>query len=110
MRYYLIDEISKKDMEKINIFLTDHAVQSEMEGLFWVQIPESLLGPVQTIHRECQPYQFAVELGMDWLKAEFFIRSQGNLRCTCPAYCTHEQGEFILQYLDKMIQTLDIRT
>jgi hypothetical protein len=110
MRYYLIDEISDKDMEKINTFLIENAVQSEMEGLFWVQIPENLLGPVQTTHKNCQPYLFAVELGMDWLKTEFFIRSQGNLRCTCPAYCTPEQGDFIIQYIDNMIQTLDIKT
>ncbi len=110
MRYYLIDEISNQDMEKINTFLIDHALQSEMEGLFWVQIPEDLLNPTQVTHGTCQPYLFAIELGMDWLKAEFFIRSQNNLRCTCPAYCTPEQGEFIIQYLQDMIQTLNIQT
>ena len=43
MRYYLIDEISLSDMEKINIFLKENTIGSELEKFFWGRIPKDLL-------------------------------------------------------------------
>jgi hypothetical protein len=110
MRYYLVDEISLSDMEKLNTFLGQDAIRSELEQLFWIQIPNELLNDIQVMHRECQPYQFAIELGNEWLKAEFFIRSKNNLRCACSEYCTPPQRDFIIQYIQDILETLDIKT
>ncbi len=110
MRYYLVDEISLSDMEKLNTFLRQDAIRSELEQLFWIQIPKELLNDIQAMHRECQPYQFAIEVGSEWLKAEFFIRSRNNLRCTCSEYCTPSQRDFIIQYIQDMLETLEIKT
>ena len=75
MRYYLIDEISHQDMEKVNRYLYRAAMRSELEKLFWVKIPKGLLSEIQFQHIECGPHVFAIEPGTDWIKIEFFIRN-----------------------------------
>jgi len=110
MRYYLIDEISYSDMEKINKFLKQNAIRSELEKLFWVKIPADLLNDIQFQHVECGPHVFAVELGTDWIRMEFFIRNQKDLRCTCQGYCTPLQRNFVLNFAQKTIEDLGIRT
>ena len=110
MRYYLIDEISHADMEKINDFLNQAAIRSELEKLFWVKIPEDLLSEAQFQHIQCGPHVFAVELGTDWIKIEFFIRNLKDLQCTCQDYCTSQQRDFLINFVQKMIEDLGIRT
>ena len=110
MRYYLIDEITSSDMEKINHFLQEEALKSPLEKLFWVQVPEKHLNDTQKAHCNCLPYVFAIELGQDWLKAEFFVRSQNDLKCSCSGYCTPVQRNFVIDYIQDMVETLEIRT
>ena len=110
MRAYLIDEISRKDMEKIAEFLKKNAIPSSMDKVFWIQIPEQLLTKEQMAHKECMPYMCAVELGKDWIKVEFFVRSSKNIKCTCCRYCTDEQRNFIINYTNNMIEQLGVRT
>ena len=110
MRYYLIDEISKPDMEKIDEFLKRNAISSEMEKLFWVQIPKELLSDIQSEHRDCQPHLFSIELGTDLMKVEFFIRNLNRFKCKCQGYCTLEQRNFILNFSQNIIEELGIKT
>jgi hypothetical protein len=110
MRYYFVDEISPSDMERVHSFLKEKASASPMEGLLWVSIPKDRLSHVQIAHSDCQPHFFAIELGTDWLKAEMFIRGQDNVRCTCSTYATSEQHDYIIHYVQDMIDTLDIQT
>ena len=110
MRCYLIDEISISDMEKISGFLKENVLRSEMEDLFWVEIPKDYLNEIQTQHQKCQPYIFAIELGSDWIKTEFLVRNSKDLRCSCNSYCTPMQRNFILDFMDSMIGELNIRT
>ncbi|RLB11444.1 MAG: hypothetical protein DRG27_01195 [Deltaproteobacteria bacterium] len=110
MRSYFIDEISKKDMQKIEEFLKNNAISSPIEGLFWIQIPEQLLTKEQAEHKECAPHICALELGRDWIKLELFVRSAKSLRCTCCGYCTEEQRDFIISYANRMIDQLGVRT
>ena len=110
MRSYLIDEISLSDMEKIDEFLKQNAIRSNLEMIFWVKIPEDLLSDIQYQHRECEPHVFAIELGADWIKLEFFVRNLKDLQCVCSGYCTPQQRVFILNYAHKIIKDLDLRT
>ncbi len=110
MRAYLIDEISASDMEKIIRFLKENGCQSTLDDIFWVEIPEDLLAGVQSEHKNCRPHVFAMEKGDHWVKAEFFVRSLKNMRCDCQRYCTPQQREFILNFVHRMINALDIRT
>ncbi|MFC1819907.1 hypothetical protein ACFLZG_02325 [Thermodesulfobacteriota bacterium] len=110
MRCYLIDEISLSGMEKIDRFLKENNLRSEMEKLFWVEIPKAYLNEKQSRHRKCQPYIFAIELGYDWIKAEYFIRNSKDLRCSCSGYCNTKQRDFISDYMESVIEELNIRT
>ena len=110
MKYYLVDEISDKDMDKIRGFLKQNAVESQIEGLFWIELSEDLLNKQQSLHKGCQPYRFALEMGKDWIKAELFIRSSDNIRCDCSGYCNASQRDFISNFIESMISKLSIKT
>jgi hypothetical protein len=110
MRAYLIDEISASDLDKIKNFLENHAIKSNLDQVFWVQIPDNLLTATQLEHRECRPHVFSVELGSSWVKIEFFIRSLSNMRCTCPGYCSPEQMSYIIAFSHSMIEQVGLRT
>ena len=110
MRSYMIDEIKASDIENINAFLNENAVSSGLDRLFWVEIPQDLLGEIQFQHKDCQPHVFAVELGDDWVRMEFLIRSMKNMQCTCPAYCTEQQQRFIINFALGMLEQLDVST
>ncbi len=110
MRSYLIDEISPSDIEKIHAFLKENSVSSSLDQLFWVMIPQDLLSETQYRHRDCQPHVFAVELGEDWLKMEFLVRSLNNMQCTCPGYSTKQQQNFIINFALGILKQLDIGT
>lgn len=110
MRSYMIDEINSSDIEKINAFLKENAISSSLDQLFWVKIPQDLLSEIQFQHNDCQPHAFAVELGDDWVKLEFLIRSMKNMQCTCPDYCTEQQQKFIINFALGMLEQLDVST
>ena len=75
-----------------------------------MELPEDLLAAVQVEHRACKPHGFAVEVGSNWVKSEFFIRSLKGMRCECQRYCDRQQRDFILNFVDGMTDALDIRT
>ncbi len=110
MRSYLIDEIIKSDLEKITDFLKENAVKSNVDQVFWLKIPHDLLNETQFQHSDCQPYAIAVELGPNWMRLEFLVRSLSNMRCTCPDYCTKQQRNYVINFAHKMIQKLGIKT
>ncbi len=110
MRSYLIDEISPSALEKVSGFLHKNAISSNLDQIFWVQIPEDLLSRTQFQHHNCQPYVFAVELGSDWVKLEFFVRSLKSMRCMCSGYSTAQQERYIISLARSLIEQLDIKT
>ena len=110
MRSYLIDEISAPDMDRVREYLKEKAIISGLEQVFWVQMPDDLLNETQLKHRECSPHVFAVELGEDWLRLEFFVRSLKSMRCTCPGYATSAQRDHVISFAHEMIRSLGIST
>ncbi len=110
MRAYLIDEIPAGEMGRIKTFLGEHATQSSLDQIFWVRIPDDLLSETQFLHTQCQPHVFAVELGDNWIKLEFFVRTLKSLRCDCPAYCTPMQRDYVCRFGDGIVERLNIST
>lgn len=110
MKYYLIDEISVPDMEKLLVFLRDKGIASGLEGVFWIKVPEEYLDEIQSGHMDCKPYVFAVEPGKGEIKAELFIRSSKGMKCSCSGYPDPGQSLFVIRLMDEMIRELDIRT
>ena len=111
MKSYYVDEISTSDLDKITTYLNENAMESGMERLFWIEMPLDNLTMVQSEHySRCKPYRFAVETGDTWLRAEFFVRTSVKFRCDCNGYCNEKQNEYIMSYIDGMLNKLDIRT
>ena len=97
-------------MKKITTYLKEKSIRSRLESVFWVEIPSDLLSETQSEHKDCSPYVFAAELGDDWFKAEFFIRTLEGMGCDCQNYATSQQRDFIIDFSHTMIDALDIQT
>ena len=110
MKAYVLDEINAENIENIIRFLKENTSQSTMEQLFWVEFPQDLLNPLQFQHTACQPHAFAIEIGQDWVKFEFLVRSLETMKCDCTAYCTNSQRDYIINFADGMLDQLNIGT
>ncbi|OGP71605.1 MAG: hypothetical protein A2Z73_04695 [Deltaproteobacteria bacterium RBG_13_60_28] len=110
MRQYQLDEISRKDIPRVLDYLQEHAQASSLEGVWWVDLPEDLLSPEQFAHADCRPFRFAVELGDNFVRFEFLIRSRETMRCACIGYATRGQRDFILAFADRLVEDLALRT
>lgn len=109
MKSYVIDEISSSDMVKIRDYLENATQKSEIKDIFWARLPEDLLNGTQYHHKDCMPHVFAIELGRDWVKFEFLVRSLVTISCQCQGYGTSQQIAFIMEYADRMITELGVR-
>jgi hypothetical protein len=110
MRQYLLDEITRDDVPRIREYLHQHATPAGLEGIWWVDLTEDLLSPEQFSHQDCRPFRFAVELGDNFVRFEFLIRSLQTMRCSCIGYATRTQRDFILAFADRLVQDLALRT
>lgn len=109
MRSYQIDEFTPEQMETINARFTEKGFASSIPLLFQIPLPDDLMGPEQTEHAEsCGPFYMAVETGKDWLRLEFLVRARQILRCSCVAYATKEQRDFMMDYIDTTLKEWDI--
>jgi hypothetical protein len=110
MRQYVLDEISRADIPRIRDYLDAHASPSSLEDIWWVDLKDDLLGPEQFSHQEHQPFRFAVEVGQNFVRFEFLIRSRQTMRCACIGYATRAQRDFILSFADHLVEDLALRT
>jgi len=110
MRYYLIDEISKSDMEKIKNHLSDRVLKSGLDDIYWAELPDDFLTGTQSEHDSCKPYVFGLELGANSLKAELFVRNRNRFGCACQQYCDDRQRNYVIDFVLSLIDELNIRT
>ncbi len=109
MRQFLVDEIPRRQMEAVKLYLKEKAVTTGMEEIFWLEIPEGLLSPIQGEHQACGPHYLAIETGQDFVKFEFLVRCGQRLRCDCVQYATPDQEAYLLTFAQTLLQDLDIR-
>jgi len=110
MKSYYLDEISASDLDKIISYLNKNAIESGMDRLYWIEMPQDCLTGFQSAHSECKPHRFAIETGDTWIRAEFFLRTSVKFRCDCNGYCDDRQTKFIMSYIDNMLDKLGVRT
>jgi protein involved in sex pheromone biosynthesis len=109
MRQYLIDEITFLERDNIESYLKRSLRQGPIEGVFWLEVPPDLYGPEQQGHERCGPFYFSVILEEKTLRCEFLVRSSHNMHCTCIAWATPAQRQFILDYVDRLLAEEMIR-
>jgi hypothetical protein len=110
MRQYLLDEMPRDDVARVRDYLNQHAIAAGIADIWWIDLQEDLLSPEQFDHRDCRPHRFAVEVGDDFVRFEFLIRSLQTMRCSCIAYATRQQRDFIMGYADRLVEELALRT
>lgn len=103
MRQFVVDELSREELASIDNYLKRQAQASGIGGIFWLPLPDSLLGPSQDGHAACGPFVFAIEVRESSVHFELLVRSQANLHCACTAYATPEQREFFLAFIDRLL-------
>ena len=103
MRQLLIDEISFLERDNLDSYLKRTLQPGPLDGVFWLTVPPDLLGPEQQGHEKCGPFYFAVILEEKAIRFELLVRSQSNLHCSCIAYATDAQREFVFDFADRML-------
>ena len=103
MRQYLIDEITFLERDNIESYLKRSLKLGPIEGVFWLEVPPDLLGPAQQGHEKCGPFYFSVILEEKTLRFEFLVRSSHNMHCSCIAWSTAAQRQFVLDFADRLL-------
>ena len=109
MRQIIIDDLSPMERDNIDSFLKRSLKQGPMIGLYWIELTADLLSPAQHGHDQCGPFYLAVEVENSSVRFELLVRSHANLHCTCIAYATPVQREFVLGFIDRMLSDEMIR-
>lgn len=93
-------------MERDNIdsYLKRTLQPGPMIGLYWIVLPADLYSGAQQGHDEHGPFYLAVEVEQSLVRFELLVRSQSNLHCTCIAYASPTQRQFVLDLIDRMIE------
>ena len=108
MKQYVIDELRPADYQKLRAFLDDKWGTAEFGGVYWIPLVTDQLGATQTEHKSCQPFHFAIELEPTRLSCELLIRTRQRIRCDCIGYATETQRNWIIEYLDNILEELSI--
>ncbi len=103
MRQIVIDELSPMERDNLDSFLKRTLKPGPMIGIYWFVLPEDLHSDAQQGHTDCGPFYLAVELEAARLCFELLVRSPTNLHCSCIAYATAVQRQFVLDFIDKML-------
>jgi hypothetical protein len=103
MRQIVIDELSSMERDNIDSYLKRSLRQGPMIGLYWIVLTPDLLSPAQHGHDRCGPFYLGVEVGSSSVRFELLVRSHANLHCSCIAHATPVQRQFVLDFIDKML-------
>ena len=106
----MVDELTREERDNIDSYLKRTLKPGPLVGLYWMTVPQDLLAEAQQGHEQCGPFYVAVELEEDTIRFELLIRSQSNLHCSCIAYATQAQRDFVLRFVDTMLAEELIRS
>lgn len=114
MRNYYIEDIADQDIDSFEKKMLALQMNGSIEGIFYLPLPEKLLTQEQQAHQnECGPYYLSLEVLRDLagnvLKMELLVRAHSKIRCSCVAYCTPAQRNHMIDYLDELLESFDIK-
>lgn len=109
MRQLVIDELSILERDNLDSYLKRTLAPGPISGIFWIKLPDDLLAEAQRGHEQCGPFYLAVEIEEKRICFELLVRSKTNLHCTCIAYATPVQRQFVLDFIDKMLSEEQIK-
>ncbi|MDP3427462.1 MAG: hypothetical protein Q8S17_08800, partial [Humidesulfovibrio sp.] len=99
-----------EQLEQVAQRLASMGLSGPLDGIYYLPVALDLLTDEQRQHHgECGPYIFVLEAaGETSLKLELLVRAQGKLRCSCVAYATPAQRDFIMDYMDNFLREMEI--
>lgn len=109
MRQFVIDELSILEKDNLESYLKRNLKPGAMAGIYWIELTDDLLAEAQRSHEQCGPFYLAVEIEEKRLCFELLVRSKTNLHCTCIAYATEVQRQFVLDFIDRMLEEEQIK-
>lgn len=109
MRQYMIDEISFLERDNLDSYLKRTLKPGGIEGVFFLTVPPDLLGSEQQGHDDCGPFYCTVILEQNSIRFELLVRSAANMHCSCIAWATQAQRQFVLDFADRMLTEEMIR-
>ena len=110
MKQYVIDQLRENDFLQLEDYLNNNGEAGELQGIYWITLPESFLERTQLDHSDCQPFYFAVNLDPNSISFELLIRTRSRLRCGCIQYASKKQRDYILAYADGLFEKLKLKT
>ncbi|OQY11427.1 MAG: hypothetical protein B6I31_04945 [Desulfobacteraceae bacterium 4572_19] len=110
MKQYVIDDIRLEDYGKIKDYLGETYGKPDLGGIYWIPLLQELLTDVQAEHKGCHPLVFAVDLSEKRLECEFLVRTKKSMRCDCMGYATLTQRNWLIDYIDTMLEKLGVIT
>lgn len=109
MKLYVIEDLTREDIQAIAARLQELELGAGMEGLFWLPLPTDLLHDVQKEHaKECGPHCMALEILENSIKIELLVRARNKLRCDCVCYASTALKAHVIEYMDSMLSDLGI--
>ncbi|MCG8529329.1 MAG: hypothetical protein MI749_01565 [Desulfovibrionales bacterium] len=109
MRLYLLEDLTRDNIQAITARLNDMELAGSMEGIFWLPCPAELLSETQQAHsNECGPHCMAVEIEGTTVRMELLVRARNKLRCECVSYASPDLRAHMIQYIDDMLNDLGI--
>jgi hypothetical protein len=108
MKQYLIDGLRPDDHVKLKALLDETCGPASLDTIYWIELAQDILTPLQKDHSACGPHVFALELTERFLSCEFLVRIRTRVKCDCMAYATPRQREWIMDRMDAMLDTLGI--
>ena len=110
MKQYVIDELRPADHKTLKTYLEEHYGPAALGSIYWIPISTDLLTELQLEHRQCQPHYFALELAQDQVACELLVRTKNTVRCSCMAYATKKQRNWLIELIDTIFSRLEIKT
>ena len=108
MKLYVIDQLNRDDIGKLQSYLDEHLHHPTVAGIYWIFLEPAHLNDAQRAHPDCGGFYFAIELEADRLVCELLVRAENRIRCQCIQYADPEQRRWVIGVIDAILEKLEI--